>query len=219
MSRPTPPVQTKSCEVCGATITRPTGRHRISATEWSAVRSCRGRCSAIVGWKLRTPSASRRTPRTRLLESDVFDEYAPKSGNGCWEWSGSRNDQGYGICGSGRRYAHRVAWERAHGPIPDDMCVLHRCDNPPCVRPDHLFLGTRADNMHDMWSKARGKAPTPLVGEQHPMARLSDHDVRVIKDRLATGESQTSVARSFGVHLSTVHLIAKGKTWTHVWSV
>ncbi len=80
-------------------------------------------------------------------------------GEGCWIWAASVDDHGYGRFGIGRlriEPAHRVAWMVANGPIPDGLSVLHRCDNPPCVRPDHLFLGTQRDNMRDMIAKGRG---------------------------------------------------------------
>lgn len=83
-----------------------------------------------------------------------------KKDNGCWEWKGSKIPTGYGhlnweTCRNA--YAHRVSWILANGEIPDGLCVLHRCDNPPCVNPDHLFLGTMADNIRDRDAKERGK--------------------------------------------------------------
>jgi hypothetical protein len=80
--------------------------------------------------------------------------------DGCWEFTGTRNGMGYGVLGRhGRRggnvLAHRAAWELTFGPVPAELCVLHRCDNPPCVRPDHLWLGTRMDNNRDMVAKGR----------------------------------------------------------------
>jgi hypothetical protein len=74
-------------------------------------------------------------------------------GPDCWEWKGKPKDTGYGTFLNG--YAHRYAYEIVNGPIPAGMCVLHRCDNRICVRPDHLFLGTKEDNTADMWSKGR----------------------------------------------------------------
>jgi hypothetical protein len=78
----------------------------------------------------------------------------------CWLWMGSRNAlrYGYGVYGKGGKYAHRLSWEIHHGrPIPPGMNILHRCDNPPCVNPDHLFLGTQADNVVDMVRKGRAR--------------------------------------------------------------
>lgn len=80
----------------------------------------------------------------------------------CWLWTGATTPFGHGTIwlgssGEGRGYAHRVSWELAHGPIPVDVCVLHHCDTPACVRPEHLFLGTQADNMRDMASKGRSQ--------------------------------------------------------------
>jgi len=77
----------------------------------------------------------------------------------CWEWQASLNSDGYGNIGIEQMTdrAHRLSWRLHYGPIPDGLSVLHKCDNPPCVRPDHLFLGTQADNVHDMQAKGRDR--------------------------------------------------------------
>lgn len=103
----------------------------------------------------------------------------PVRGDGCWEFAGAKSHKGYGqlpIWRDGRsipRSAHRLSWELANGPIPAGMSVLHRCDNPPCVRPDHLFLGTQSDNMQDMVAKGRAYAgPAPVFHDRrHVLGR------------------------------------------------
>lgn len=132
-------------------------------------------------------------------------------GDGCWEWQGSRNPLGYGRIGSGGKYgrialAHRVAYESTFGPIPDGSCVLHRCDNPPCCRPDHLFLGSMADNTADM--RAKGRMAT---GQRLPQTRLTEDD-RVQLIRLYGGGSatQSQLAARFGVSATTVHRVIHG---------
>lgn len=84
-----------------------------------------------------------------------FWDWVDRSGDGCWEWQGQRNEKGYGYW-RGKR-AHRHSWEQANGVIPAGMFVMHVCDNPPCVRPDHLAIGTAADNTADMLAKGRNR--------------------------------------------------------------
>src|SRR5687767_10390557 len=91
-----------------------------------------------------------------------------RKSEGCWTWGDAPAKTGYGRIGIGADtvlYAHRVSWEIHYGPIPEGMLVCHHCDNRICVRPDHLFLGTDADNMQDMWRKGRGYSP-PKGGPQ-----------------------------------------------------
>lgn len=117
---------------------------------------------------------------------------------------------------SGRMYrTHRLSWELANGPIPDGLWVLHTCDNPPCVNPAHLFLGTAADNNADMIAKGRHAQQIPAMrGEGNPSAKLRAADVRAIRARVALGASQAATARQFGVSRSLVNQVVRGHVWT-----
>lgn len=139
-------------------------------------------------------------------------------GDGCWEWRACRHPDGYGelsIKGLPGR-SNRASWVLSHGPIPDGMSVLHRCDNRPCVRPSHLFLGTQADNVADMHSKGRGGHAGQPPGSRHSMAKLSESDIPDIRRRRAGGEHLLSIARSYGVSIATVSLVARRLKWGHV---
>jgi hypothetical protein len=138
--------------------------------------------------------------------------------DGCWVWTGSVNDKGYGRIGGGRRQAvaltHRLAYESAVGPIPEGLCVLHRCDNPPCCNPEHLFLGTRADNNAD--AKAKGRVrPGVSRGEKQGSAKLTEAAVREII--AARGVVPTAaLAGRYGVARSTIIKIQARRAWRHV---
>lgn len=131
----------------------------------------------------------------------------------CWEWTAGCSGDGYGAFKvRGQQVgAHRYSYELNVGPIPDDMQVLHSCDNPLCVRPKHLFLGTVADNMADKAAKLRG----PL-GDRNPRAKLTESSVREIRRRVAAGASQRAIAREFKVGHLAVHRLVHRKTWRHV---
>lgn len=135
---------------------------------------------------------------------------------GCWLWLAA-NASGYGVFGLHGKtpLAHRVSWEMHNGPIKDGLWVLHRCDNPACVNPEHLWLGTHADNMQDMARKGRGRDFAPSgVDAYH--AKLEAHQVREIRRLRAAGVLQREVARRFGVHRCTVQDITQGRTYVDV---
>lgn len=143
----------------------------------------------------------------------------------CWEWSGARNERGYGRLKvpstRGVVYAHRVVAEAVIGST-DGRFVCHRCDNPACVRPDHLFIGTSADNVADMLAKGRGSAPRPVdwvprvQAGRHHLQKLTSDDVRSIRSSLSKGESRRSIATRFGVGPEAISKIAKGERWGHL---
>lgn len=135
----------------------------------------------------------------------------------CLEWTGSRNEHGYGglrIDGQLVK-AHRFAFELVYGPIPDGMDVCHRCDNPPCCNPVHLFLGTARDNGQDMVRKRRhGSWAHPESrprGEAHHAAKLTWDVVRAIRSR--ADESRSALAREFGVSRRAIRCVIDGVTW------
>lgn len=154
-------------------------------------------------------------------------------GDGCWLWTGCRREP-YGAVWIGGRSgglqgAHRVAYTLLRGPIPDGLQVLHDCpdgDNPLCVRPSHLFLGTQADNVADCLAKGRfaigdrngsrqHRERLPR-GEAHPAARLSVEQVSSIRERWNAGESVTSIASAMSVSRRTIRRVGTGAGWRHV---
>jgi hypothetical protein len=144
-----------------------------------------------------------------------------KKTDGCWLWTGAKKEWGYGVIGRGRNIdllerAHRASWILNRGPIPKGMWVLHRCDNPPCVNPDHLWLGTRQDNTDDMMSKKRNRPPK-LKGVDHGMNKLSESQVLRIREMWSRGRlTQKAIAFRFGIDHTSVHQIVKRKSWTHI---
>jgi len=148
-------------------------------------------------------------PRKSLEERfwAKVDKHGP---NGCWNWTAGEDGCGYGrIKVNGKMaYAHRVSWELTNGPIPEGMQVLHHCDNPSCVNPAHLFLGTVADNSRDMVSKER-----QARGEAHSQAKLTEQEVYEIRALLKAGYPQREIASAYDVDYRTINDIKTGKTW------
>jgi hypothetical protein len=134
-------------------------------------------------------------------------------GETCWEWRGRRDEDGYGRTSLGGKRncgAHRMAWLLSNGEVPLGMCVLHSCDNPGCVNPDHLFLGTIADNNHDRAVKGRS---ADMRGHRSPKAKLTREQALEIKRRRLVGETTVALAREFYIHHGTVSRIVKAQTW------
>jgi hypothetical protein len=131
-----------------------------------------------------------------------FDSYvAPEPLTGCWLWAGSSHWDGYGqlnVNGVPVK-THRLSWELHRGPIPDGMCICHRCDFPPCVNPDHLFLGTFEDNARDMVNKNR-----------HPKAKITLAQAREIAK---STESGPILGKKYGISRVSINYIKNGTTW------
>ena len=142
-----------------------------------------------------------------------------ESSGPCWEWTAFRDKNGYGRIGLGGRedgvgFAHRVAWMLFRGEIPAGKLVLHKCDNPPCVRPSHLFTGTDSDNAFDRSKKGRNR---DQFGQKNNLSKIEKEEhIREIRRRVAMGESQVSIGKIFGVSQSAVSKIVRRKRWGHV---
>lgn len=152
--------------------------------------------------------------------ADRFWARVRGAADGCWIFTGSRHAKGYGaVYVAPRKYvrATRFVWELLHGPIPRGLFVCHHCDNPPCVRPDHLFLGTNRDNMHDALAKGRPSVLRGLKGERQPAAKLTETIVRDMRaEYRARRATITQLARRYGVHPKTARDAVLGHNWSHI---
>ena len=142
-----------------------------------------------------------------LDERSVF---VPEAG--CKLWLGATVARGYGRVTFEKRktYAHRLAYESEHGPIPDGLWVLHKCDTPCCINLRHLYLGTNADNCRDRAVRGRSS------GEWNPRARLSESDVLEMRAMFAEGFQTSFIAKHFNMSMSATYDITRGKRWRHV---
>ena len=167
----------------------------------------------------------------------------PSGAYGCWLWVGHIQGGGYGTLHirPHLHLAHRLSWELNVGPIPEGQNVLHHCDNPPCVRPSHLFLGSHADNVRDMVAKGRNakgernganthperwqrgddhwsrRNPERVTrGSRHGKSKLTEYQVRNIRRLKTEGWTERRLAAEFGVREGTIHFIVMRQTWKHV---
>lgn len=132
----------------------------------------------------------------------------------CWLWKAGKNADGYGDFWDGRtRAAHRVAWLIEHGSEAGAACVCHRCDNPPCVNPAHLFLGTHADNVADKVAKGRASGGS-LRGEGNGRAKLDASKVVALLSDRAEGASYAVLGAKYGISKSQVFSVVSGRSWS-----
>lgn len=155
--------------------------------------------------------------RLQTIE-DRLNSYIDKTGD-CWVWTRDTYNYGYGKLSIGKSKqirAHRYMYEKTYGEIPKGMNVLHKCDNPKCVKPEHLFLGTQKDNVSDMMRKGRGGYRS-FKGEEHVNSKLKDVDIIKIKDLWNSGLFlQREIAEQMGVSQQVISKIVNGVTWKHV---
>lgn len=153
----------------------------------------------------------KRSPGWRFLptEERFRLQFVARGPDDCWEWTGARQTFGYGLLRVDGRLqrAHRYSYERYNGPIPAGLFVLHRCDNPPCVNPNHLFLGTVQDNSDDMCRKGR-------QAHNATWSKLTDAQVRAIRHEYALGGvSQRAIAARYGVSQMAISRAVRGETY------
>lgn len=146
--------------------------------------------------------------------SDRFWAKVDLQSEGCWNWLASKNRKGYGRFSVGRQYitASRMSWFLYHNELlPPEVQVCHKCDNPACVRPSHLFAASNFVNQRDMCNKKR-QAKGGAIG----IAKLDDLRVMAIRQARADGQTCTVLAKAYGVTISTIWMICLGLTWTHL---
>lgn len=170
------------------------------SVEGKRQRFCSKRCGLLNRYS---------SPEYTASIPDRFWSYVDKSSD-CWEWQATIHTGGYGEFSVNGHYilAHRYSWELHNGMPAGNLLVCHSCDNPRCVRPDHLFLGTDADNVQDMIKKRRHQH-----GEAHRSSKFTPAEVRAIR---ASTETIRTLARHYGVAHSTIGNIKRGKTWSHI---
>jgi hypothetical protein len=142
----------------------------------------------------------------------LFDKTSVQE-NGCWNFTGRLNHKGYGEIWDGKKraLAHRLAYLLCVDDIPTGMLVLHNCDNPSCVNPKHLFLGTNQDNMNDMVRKGRSVSRTGL---DNPRAILIEREIAEVRQMLSNGFRQKEIADKFGVSVQTISRINVLTDWS-----
>lgn len=149
------------------------------------------------------------------MTKEVFESKLFYSPDGCWYWTGACYVHGYGVVSyNGKKIlAHRASFLMNKGDIPKGICVCHRCDNILCVNPDHLFLGTQADNVKDMIDKKRFISSP---GSGNGMAKYSDVEVLLIRELRESGFRVKEICRLMNASSTTVSDITNRKTWTHI---
>ena len=154
-----------------------------------------------------------RYSKTCTDEARFWSRVDKSKPDGCWPWTGYRQKFGHGYIGRGRRWilAHRYAWELVSGPIPDGMWVLHKCDNPPCCNPAHLYIGDRSANMADCYNRRRH-----TYGEKNSHAILTEKDVlEILQNRPKPRQrgAVQSIAAKYGVSINAISAVLAGRSW------
>lgn len=183
---------------------------------------CRGLGRTYKG-PLRTPDGRLFAKDPRSIEERFWSKVNKNGklilGAPCWEWTDAPMNKGYGVFGYDnsrkKALAHRFSWELQNGPITNGLHCLHKCDNPPCINPDHLFLGTPADNAKDKVKKGRQSHAVIFQGEEYPHSKLTTKDVLEIREKYPD-VSQRALGRIYGVSQHMIWQIINRRRWKHV---
>lgn len=145
------------------------------------------------------------------MTKDYFKSRMTIEESGCWVWTRCKDRNGYGRCGKGSRLAHRTAYEVFNGKFDQKLQVLHKCDNPGCINPEHLFLGNHLDNMKDKKKKGRSS-----LGEKNSMSKLSELDIISIRKRIENKECKRQIAKDYNITIGYIRHIKLRLTWKHI---
>jgi len=156
--------------------------------------------------------------RRLSLEECFWKKVDKKAEDECWEWKGAREVYGYGFLSLSRNpqkwiKAHRLSYTLAYGEFDQNLAVCHKCDNPACINPKHLWLGTIADNNRDKENKGRGALHD---GENNPNAKLTKEDIMKIKELRKTGMTQQKIADMYKVSQVNIGRILSGRLWLEI---
>lgn len=202
------------CEKCGTLFKWKRSKNQKSKPRFCS-RTCRhefGHIGFRPGGAIRIDELTEEQKKEKYkksFEKNVIRQF------GCWSWKGFQDKGGYGIMTCDRRYgpdrAHRASWVIHNGSIPKGMLVCHKCDRPECTNPEHLFLGTAAENTKDMIDKNR-----KCIGSNVPTAKLTEDNVRAIRVLLNQKISYPKIAKMFNVGVNAIVRIKRNETWKHI---
>lgn len=206
------PLRKKNCLTCSQEYFIPQGKKRSKFCSTKCIRYTADKkyLSTHKGkgfWQ----NATEQQKLDRLKEE--LDKFAITN-DGCWSWGKKLDRMGYGRIGPKHVYlAHRISWIVHNGPIPAGLFICHKCDNPACTNPEHLFLGTPKDNTQDCIKKGRNKA---AKGSNHYNVKLTEEQVLSIREKVKNNRSWGSLAKEYNVSSSAIQCIVHRKTWKHI---
>lgn len=198
-------IMTTNCKICKKEFTKKESRQK----------NCSLSCAAKNKW-INYKRYSEFSDLEKIEYMKKFYDQKVIRKNGCWSWSACIDDTGYGVMAlvSKKINAHRVSW-MIHNQkiIPKGKWVLHKCDNPICSNPEHIYLGNAAQNSKDMIERGRSNIP---LGEKRSHTKLKNHEAKEIKQKLLEGIHEKELSKQFKVHVNTIRDIKMNRRWRHI---